>query len=329
MTPAIRRTAGRDAAGMPTAGAGAHGSECEPAQDRHWCYAIRCGPVAELPGVVHAPAVNRASVGDTAGVTRPGAQRPEAESTADRHRSSLANRGAVAELTVSVVAPTVGCASRRDAAGVIGSGADCPEAQPAHDAHGYDAAGVPEAFCRPSRPVAELAVLVEAPAVRPACDRDAAREQVSDAHGGKRRCARNRERHVCRVARDDIQRAGIRVVGDAVGRYAAQRERVGTGGQSGEEDRTVDGDGLWLALVQRDGVAVRIEVSPRGGCRHTNAPCGQDGFRTSAREDDDREGPAPQPAAAPGAPDRTHGSSHSTSCRRCNALCHRPLRMLG
>src|SRR5216684_1207607 len=117
VAPAVRRTRGRDPAGVSDAGA--YPSEAEPPADRHGVHRRCRAPVPDLAVAIFPPAVRRARGRDAAGVKPRRARRGESEATQDGHRARPLGRGSVAELTVVISTPAVRRARGRDAAGVI------------------------------------------------------------------------------------------------------------------------------------------------------------------------------------------------------------------
>src|SRR5207249_953779 len=93
--------------------------------------AVGRGPVAELAGEVHAPAVSIPRGRDPAGVTASGAERSEAHAPRHGHRTgTVGSRGPVADLTVVVEAPTVSDTCGCEPARVLpAAGRDRREAQ--------------------------------------------------------------------------------------------------------------------------------------------------------------------------------------------------------
>src|SRR5437762_6061720 len=104
------------------------------------------------------------------------------------HRGQPIGRGPVAELAVEIPAPATGDARRRDPTGIAVAGAHRSEAHAAHH----------EPRAQPGKngrgPVAELAVVVYAPAIGGARSRDPAGVVEAGAHGDEAHAAHHEYR---------------------------------------------------------------------------------------------------------------------------------------
>jgi type II secretory pathway component GspD/PulD (secretin) len=136
-----------------------------------------CCPVAKLACETVTPAVGPARRGDGAGMECCRADRCDRESAGDDGRTctalvsgttELGSRGIPdAELALSVEAPTIRNVRGGDAARIRVAGAQLNEAEPAGDRNGSCAARSPPAGLRAvQRPVAELTIVINAPAIR-------------------------------------------------------------------------------------------------------------------------------------------------------------------
>src|SRR5260370_23977031 len=170
--PAIRHTAGREAARVTPRSA--DGGEAQPAPDGDGCAAVRARAaraVPELPNLVPAPAEGRAAWGDAAGGEARRVHARVGVATGDRRRRRAGQRVTGGELAVRVVTPAVGDASGGEAARVRGTRAEHSEGQIACNQCGRQAAhGIAGA---------QLAEAGPAPAIRGAGCRKPARDRAA------------------------------------------------------------------------------------------------------------------------------------------------------
>jgi len=182
VAPAVGCTARRQAARMPVAHA--ERGEREPALhgDRRRAARFRAAPFgargadAELPKRIVSPAVHGAGGGEPAGERNPGADGDEGEVAAHRQGRPRARGRPAAEAAGGIVAPAVGGAARRQGTAQHPACAQRRKRAPAGDGDRCRAAprSLETAAFRSRRAGAELAVVVQAPAVCGAAHREAA-----------------------------------------------------------------------------------------------------------------------------------------------------------
>ncbi len=84
------------------------------------------------------------------------------------------------------------------------------------------------------------------------------------------RGAGDREVHLGRLTRPDVDLPGIRPTDGAIRRETAEEEAVAAGGQTGKHPGVVHRDGESRAAIKRDRVAIRIQVRPGRGDREAH-----------------------------------------------------------
>src|SRR5262249_37190280 len=154
--PAFDRAGAHERAAVGIAGADRNDSASEPGDGGRGEVAGRRA-VAELAVVVLAPAFDAAGTREGARMGVPAGDRGHSAEAGNGHRREAVGPRAVAELSAVVVSPALDAAVAHDRASVVVAAPDC--GHPACEAGHSDRGGAAH-----SRPVAELAVPVVAPA---------------------------------------------------------------------------------------------------------------------------------------------------------------------